>query len=65
MMCEVSSGERRRLCIAAELVCSPSVLLVDEATSGLDAHNAIKVMKCLRSLADCGCTVVYFLTIYF
>ncbi|KAH3757088.1 ABC transporter G family member 7 [Pelomyxa schiedti] len=54
----ISSGERRRLSIAMELLVMPSVLFVDEPTTGLDAINAMKVMTCLRKLADAGCTVV-------
>jgi ABC-type multidrug transport system ATPase subunit len=46
----ISGGEKRRVCIACELVTSPSILFLDEPTSGLDAFNAFNVVECLVSL---------------
>jgi ABC-type multidrug transport system ATPase subunit len=47
----ISGGERRRLAIGTELVTQPTVLLVDEGTSGLDANSANHVMRILKQLA--------------
>ncbi|KAJ3410887.1 hypothetical protein HDV05_003105 [Chytridiales sp. JEL 0842] len=47
----ISGGERRRLSIGVELVTSPAVLFLDEATSGLDSYNALSVVRTLADLA--------------
>lgn len=54
----LSGGERRRLSTALELLGSPSVLFVDEPTTGLDSCNAMVVMKRLGYLCKRGHTVV-------
>ncbi|CAF3591918.1 unnamed protein product [Rotaria socialis] len=55
----VSGGERKRTCIAMELVLSPKILFLDEPTTGLDASTACEVMECLRDLSRKGCTIVF------
>lgn len=47
----ISGGERKRLCIAAECLVQPQLLLLDEPTSGLDSTTAVTVVKLLRNLA--------------
>jgi len=54
----VSGGERKRTNIACELVFRPSVLFLDEPTTGLDAATAVQVVATVRHLARLGCTVV-------
>ncbi|KAH3756487.1 ABC transporter, ATP-binding protein [Pelomyxa schiedti] len=54
----ISGGERRRLSIAVEVVSFPSILFIDEVTSGLDAQNALHVMQSVKNFCATGCTVV-------
>eukprot|EP00817_Percolomonadidae_sp_ATCC50343_P006831 CAMPEP_0117428628 /NCGR_PEP_ID=MMETSP0758-20121206/8292_1 /TAXON_ID=63605 /ORGANISM="Percolomonas cosmopolitus, Strain AE-1 (ATCC 50343)" /LENGTH=578 /DNA_ID=CAMNT_0005215087 /DNA_START=553 /DNA_END=2286 /DNA_ORIENTATION=- len=54
----ISGGEKRRVNIAVELVISPQVLFLDEPTTGLDSFNALKVVQCLKKLAEKGRIVI-------
>lgn len=54
----ISGGEKKRLCIASELLSNPSVIFADEPTSGLDSFMAKAVCDQLATLAAAGCTVV-------
>lgn len=54
----VSGGERKRTAIGVELVTDPSVLFLDEPTTGLDSHTALEMVKTLKALAQAGRTVV-------
>jgi ABC-2 type transport system ATP-binding protein len=53
-----SGGMRRRLDLAASLIVSPSVLFVDEPTTGLDPAGRREVWAALRSLVATGTTVL-------
>jgi ABC-2 type transport system ATP-binding protein len=53
-----SGGMRRRLDLAAALVTSPQVLLVDEPTTGLDPAARREVWAAIRELAEAGSTVL-------
>jgi ABC-type multidrug transport system ATPase subunit len=54
----LSGGQRKRVCIAAELLADPSLFFLDEPTSGLDPGLEKRMMVTLRRLADAGRTVV-------
>lgn len=54
----ISGGELKRTCVAMELITNPSVLFLDEATTGLDAGAAFKVVETLKKIASSGRTVV-------
>lgn len=45
----ISGGERKRTSIGMELITSPSVLFLDEPTTGLDASTACSVMQLLHA----------------
>ena len=53
----VSFGERRRLSIGVELAGLPQILLVDDATCGLDSRTAREVVATLGRVAENGLTV--------
>ena len=46
----ISGGQRKRLNIALELIREPSILFVDEPTSGLSSRDSENVMDLLREL---------------
>jgi ABC-type ATPase involved in cell division len=49
---QVSTGQRQRIALARALVTRPVVLLADEPTAGLDARNAMRVVKLLQRAAS-------------
>ncbi len=53
-----SGGMRRRLDIAMSLIGSPSVIFLDEPTTGLDPHARLEVWESVRQLARGGTTVL-------
>ncbi|KAK1305746.1 Pleiotropic drug resistance protein 2 [Acorus calamus] len=54
----LSAEQRKRLTIAVELVASPSIIFMDEPTTGLDARAAAIVMRTVRKTVDTGRTIV-------
>ncbi len=55
---EYSQGMRRKAALAAALVASPPVLVLDEALNGLDPPSAARVKQTLRDRCDAGATVL-------
>ncbi len=48
----LSGGQRKRAGVASELLNRPSLLLLDEATTGLDPGLETRMMELMRQLAD-------------
>jgi len=55
---QLSGGQRKRVSIGIELLSNPSVLFLDEPSSGLDPATEDRLMVLLQSLALSGITVV-------
>ena len=47
----VSGGERKRTSIGVELITDPSLIYLDEPTTGLDSFTATSVMESLSHMA--------------
>uniref|UniRef100_A0A674NRJ1 ATP-binding cassette, sub-family G (WHITE), member 2a n=1 Tax=Takifugu rubripes TaxID=31033 RepID=A0A674NRJ1_TAKRU len=54
----ISGGERKRTNIGMELIIDPSVLFLDEPTTGLDASTANSVLLLLKRMAKNGRTII-------
>lgn len=54
----ISGGQRKRLNIALELIREPSVLFIDEPTSGLSSVDAENVMNLLKEQTDNGKLII-------
>jgi ABC-type multidrug transport system ATPase subunit len=54
----LSGGQLKRLSLAHELIGDPSLVFLDEVTSGLDEQTDREMMALFRQLADRGKTVV-------
>ena len=53
-----SGGMRRRLDLAASLVAAPSILFLDEPTTGLDPRSRLAMWEVIRELVAEGTTVL-------
>uniref|UniRef100_A0A8D0GJ31 ABC transporter domain-containing protein n=1 Tax=Sphenodon punctatus TaxID=8508 RepID=A0A8D0GJ31_SPHPU len=55
----ISGGEKKRCSIGMELITSPSLIFLDEPTTGLDANTANAIMQLLHQLSRKGRTVIF------
>ena len=55
---EYSQGMRRKVALAAAMVSTPPVLVLDEALNGLDPPSAARVKAALRKECDAGAAVL-------
>lgn len=56
---ELSGGLRQRLNVAVGLLGDPSLLVLDEPTTGVDLVHRTAMFRVLRARAEQGCTVLY------
>jgi peptide/nickel transport system ATP-binding protein len=49
---ELSGGQQQRIAIAMALACGPSVIIMDEPTTGLDATTQRRILALVASLAE-------------
>lgn len=54
----LGKGQRQRLAVASVLALEPSVLVIDEPTTGQDWHGSIAMMALVRSLNESGHTII-------
>lgn len=47
----ISGGQRQRICLARALVRNPQLLILDEATSGLDEEAAASIMQTIAEIS--------------
>ncbi|KAG6458456.1 hypothetical protein O3G_MSEX010872 [Manduca sexta] len=55
---DLSGGQRRRLAVALELLSDPSIMFLDEPTTGLDSSASMSLISLLNSLARGGRTLI-------
>ncbi|KAL6487515.1 hypothetical protein MHYP_G00041410 [Metynnis hypsauchen] len=55
----VSGGEKKRCSIGMELITSPSLLFLDEPTTGLDSNTAHMIIALLHKLSRNGRTIIF------
>lgn len=57
-LAQLSGGQRKRVSIGCELITRPSVLFLDEPTSGMDPSTEERLMRIFQDLARNGTTVL-------
>ena len=53
-----SGGEKRRTSLGVQMLANPSVLFLDEVTTGLDATSAFQLVRTLKYLTTKGRTII-------
>lgn len=53
-----SGGEKRRTSLGVQMLANPSVLFLNEVTTGLDATSAFQLVRTLKYLTSKGQTII-------
>lgn len=56
---EYSGGMKRRLNIGVALLHNPSLVILDEPTTGIDLQSGEQIMKAIRELSSQGTAIIY------
>ena len=48
----LSQGQRQLMCIARAMLCNPSMLILDEATSSIDTRTEIKIQRAFNKMME-------------
>lgn len=55
---EISGGEKRRVAIAGIIASSPSILVLDEPTVGLDPNGKKEILDLIKKIHEKGTTII-------
>lgn len=58
MISRLSGGQKKRLSIALELIDNPSIMFLDEPTTGLDSMASFQCISAIQTLAKNGRTII-------
>ena len=58
MIAGISGGEKKRTSIGMELLVNPSLIFLDEPTTGLDSTTALNLIYLLKRLSQNGRTII-------
>ena len=48
----LSQGQRQLMCIARAMLCNPSMLILDEATSSIDTRTEVKIQRAFNKMME-------------
>lgn len=55
---QLSTGQRRQICLLSTLMAQPKILLLDEPTTGIDIMAITQIYRLMEELCDDDCTII-------